>query len=140
MSINQVFIKGNITDAPELSYTGKGQAVAKFTVALNHEYKPKDKPSVKRVCFIKVTTWNKQAESCAQYLEKGQEVFVTGRLNQDIWEKDGKKFNQINIVANSGGVDFGRKSTHSAERDNQAPPDDATGQDEPSTENLEPPA
>lgn len=86
---NKVILLGNLARDPELSYTPSGQAVAKFTVAVNRSYTNKEGASVDEVDFIPVVVWGKQAENCSQYLTKGRAVLVEGRLRVRSYETQG---------------------------------------------------
>ena len=82
-----------------MSYTPKGTAVCKFTVASNRFYKQEEEMQ-KEVSFFEVSTWTRLAEVCGEYLKKGRGVRVVGRLKQDRWtDPDGKPHSRIFIVA-----------------------------------------
>ncbi len=84
---------------PELSYTPKGTALCKFTVASNRFFK-QDQETQKEVSFFDVTTWARLAEVCGEYLKKGRGVRVVGRLKQDRWtDPDGKPHSRIIVIA-----------------------------------------
>ncbi|MCP4651994.1 MAG: single-stranded DNA-binding protein [Candidatus Omnitrophica bacterium] len=93
--MNKVIITGNLTRDPELRYTPQGTAIATFTVANNEGSKEK-----KKVCFVEVTAWDKQAEFINQWFSKGKPILVEGRLQQDVWQdKDsGKNRSKIKIT------------------------------------------
>ena len=96
--MNKFISSGRLTKEPMLSYVGdKNTALTKFSIAVNRE-RDKDKAD-----FFNVTVWGKQAESCANYLVKGQSVIVDGRVEID--EKDGKYY--TNVIADR--VEFGAK-------------------------------
>lgn len=103
---NKVILQGRLTRSPELTYTPEGKPLAKFGLAVNRRYKQGDEKK-EEVCFIDVTVFGKQAESCAQYVDKGDQVIVEGRLKQDAWEKDGAKYSRHVVIAD--GVLFGNK-------------------------------
>ena len=79
---NKVIMVGNLTTDPELRYTGKGTPVANLRIAVNSSYKSGDEFK-EETLFIDVTVWGKQGESCSQYLSKGRQVLVEGRLRPD---------------------------------------------------------
>ena len=79
-SYNKVLLMGNLTKDPELRYTPAGMAVANLRMAINRKYRTKDQELKEEVCFITAVVWNKQAETCNQYLHKGSSLFVEGRL------------------------------------------------------------
>ena len=99
-SLNKVFLIGNLTRDPELRYTPSGVAVANLRLAVNRKFKDKNGELKEDTCFITVTAWDKQAETCNQYLQKGRPIFVEGRLQSRSWETtDGQKRNTIDIRA-----------------------------------------
>lgn len=98
-SFNKVILLGNLTRDPEVRYTPSGSAVASFAVAVNRKYKQGDETK-EEVSYIDITVWGKQAESCGQYLNKGDSVLIDGRLQQRRWEtEDGQKRNKVEVVA-----------------------------------------
>ncbi|MGA1842936.1 MAG: single-stranded DNA-binding protein [bacterium] len=100
--LNKVFLMGNLTRDPELRYTPNGTAVAGFGVAVNRRYTTKEGDKKEEVDFFDVEVWDKQAETCNEYLAKGSGVFVEGRLRQDRWEDEaGKKRSKLKIVAST---------------------------------------
>lgn len=115
-SINICILKGNLTRDPELSYTPSGVAVTKFSLAINYKYTNKANEQKESVCYIDIVVWNKPAIACAEYLEKGQEVFVQGRLVLDEWDDaNGNKRRKHKINAQK--VDFGRKPKNAKKTD-----------------------
>lgn len=100
-SLNKVFIIGNLTRDPEMRYTPQGTAVANLRVAANRRFKDRNTGETKEeVCFINAVVWNKQAETCNQYLSKGRPVFIEGRLQSRNWEDaQGQKRSVIEIRA-----------------------------------------
>lgn len=83
MSYQKIIITGNLGREPEMRYTPSGQAVTSFSVAVNETYTNNNGEKVKKTIWFRVTTWGKQAEICNQYLKKGQQVLVEGRMNAD---------------------------------------------------------
>ena len=99
-SYNKVLLMGNLTKDPELRYTPQGVAVANLRMAVNRKYRTKDQELKEEVCFITAVVWNKQAETCNQYLRKGSGVFVEGRLQSRNWEDNtGAKRSVIEVRA-----------------------------------------
>lgn len=97
-NVNVVVVGGNLTRDPELRYSPNGVAVGSLSVAIN-DYRAKgDRDSVS---FFDVVVFGKVAESCAEHLEKGRGVVVTGRLQQRRWEHDGTTRSKVEVVANS---------------------------------------
>ncbi|MFQ5559723.1 MAG: single-stranded DNA-binding protein [Nitrospinota bacterium] len=122
-SMNKVFLIGNLTRDPELRYTPSGAAVAGFGLAVNRKYKQGDELK-EDTCFVDITVWNRQAETCTEYLSKGSAVLVEGRLSFRSWETDdGQKRSKLDVVAinvqflsRSGGAEAGAAGAGSAER------------------------
>jgi len=92
--VNVVTLIGNLATDVELRDVGQDLQVATFVLAV-------DRPGKDEADFVRVSTWNKQAEVCAQYLVKGRKVGIDGRLRSSSWEdSDGNKRNAIEVVAN----------------------------------------
>jgi single-strand DNA-binding protein len=99
-SLNKVLLIGNLTRPPELRYTPSGTAVADLRLAVNRNYSTQTGERREETCFLTVVVWGKQAESCGEYLDKGSQVFVEGRLQTRDWEgKDGQKRTATEVVA-----------------------------------------
>jgi single-strand DNA-binding protein len=98
-NLNSILVEGNLVRDPELSYTPKGTAACKFTVASNRFYKQDDELQ-KEVAYFEVSTWARLAEVCGEYLKKGRGVRIVGRLAQDRWtDPEGKGRSRVYIVA-----------------------------------------
>ena len=99
-TVNKVMLLGNLTRDPELRYTPQGAAVCEFSLALNRSYTNKQSGQrVDEVSYIDCVAWGKTAEISAEYLKKGRQVFVEGRLTQDRWEsQEGKKMSKIRVT------------------------------------------
>jgi single-strand DNA-binding protein len=100
-TFNKVILLGNLTRDPELRYTPQGSAVCEFALALNYQYTNKQTgQKVEEVSFIDIVAWGKTGEICAEYLKKGRQVMVEGRLKQDRWDsQDGKKMSKVRVTA-----------------------------------------
>jgi single-strand DNA-binding protein len=103
MSFNKVILLGNLTRDPEMRYTPKGQAIAQIGLAVNRKWKNESGQEQEEVTFIDVTAWGKQAEVLAQYLKKGNPLFVEGRLKLDQWDDKttGQKRSKLGVVMES---------------------------------------
>lgn len=101
-SFNKVILLGNLTRDPEVRYTPNGVAVASFAIAVNRKYKQGDETK-EEVSYIDIVVFGKQAESCGQYINKGDAVLIDGRLQQRRWDdkETGQKRNKIEVVAQS---------------------------------------
>jgi single-strand DNA-binding protein len=98
-SLNKVILIGNLTRDPELRYTPQGTAIAKFGLAVNEKYKSGDEWKEK-AHFIDIVVWGKQGENCSEYLSKGRQVGIDGRLSHSTWEtEDGQKRSKLEVVA-----------------------------------------
>jgi single-strand DNA-binding protein len=99
-SLNRVLLIGNLTRPPELRYTPSGTAVADLRMAVNRSFSTQGGERREETCFLTVVVWGKQAESCSEYLDKGSQIFVEGRLQTRDWEgKDGQKRTVTEVVA-----------------------------------------
>ncbi|MBI2461943.1 MAG: single-stranded DNA-binding protein [Candidatus Rokubacteria bacterium] len=100
VSLNKVFLIGNLTRAPELRYTPSGTAVSDLRLAVNRAYTTQSGEKRQETSFLTVVVWGKQAETCGEYLDKGSPVLVEGRLQTREWEgKDGQRRNVVEVVA-----------------------------------------
>ena len=117
--MNKIIINGNLTKQPEMRYTTNEKAVTTFDIAVNEGFGDK-----KQTQFFKIVVWGKIAENCANYLDKGSKVLVSGRLSNRSYDaKDGTKKYITEIVANE--VEFlGSKGNNNS---NQAPQEDVFG-------------
>jgi single-strand DNA-binding protein len=100
VDLNHVVLIGRLTRDAELKYTANGQAVCKFSLAVNRRRKNGDQ-WVDEPNFFDVVLWGRQGESLNQYLVKGKLVGVDGELRQDRWEQDGQNRSKVEIVANN---------------------------------------
>jgi len=107
MYLNKVIIIGNLTRDPELRAIPSGTQVTGLGVATNRVWKDKDGNKQEAVEYHNVSVFGRQAETCAQYLKKGQSVLVEGRLQTRSWEADGIKKYRTEIIAER--VQFGPK-------------------------------
>lgn len=89
--VNKVILIGNLGSDPELRYTASGTAVAKFSVATTESYNDKDGNRQEQTEWHRIVVWRKLAEICGQYLSKGKQVYIEGRLRTTSYEKDGIK-------------------------------------------------
>jgi len=99
-SFNKVLLIGNLTKDPELRYTPQGTAVVNLRMAVNRRFKNKNQELKEEVCFLTAVVWDKQAETCNQYLHKGSALLVEGRLQSRSWEDNsGQKRSVIEVRA-----------------------------------------
>lgn len=107
MNVNKAIIVGNITRDPELKSLPSGQQVASFSVATNEVFKGSDGQKQERTEFHNIVAWGKTAENIAQYMRKGSQIYIEGKIQTRSWEKDGEKKYRTEIVALN--VQFGAK-------------------------------
>ena len=104
-NLNSVHLMGNLTRDPEVRHTPKGTAVCDISLAINRMLPPEQEGGERReeVTYVDVTLWGRTAENAGQYLAKGRNVFVDGRLALETWEdkQSGQKRSRLNVVAES---------------------------------------
>ena len=138
---------GRLTRDPELRYTPKGTAVADIAMAINRYRSSADGGErTEETTFVDVTLWGRQAETANQYLAKGREVFIEGRLQLDSWEdkSSGQKRSKLKVVGESmqfvggsggsqgGGSGQGGGDSQYTSRPAAAPPKQAAADPSPS--------
>ena len=114
---------GRLTRDAEMKYTSGGMAICKFAIAVNARVKHGES-WVDEASFFDVTVFGKAAEAINQYLVKGKQVAIEGRLKQDRWEKDGQ--NHSRVVINADNVQL--LGGGEARPDNQARPQTSSAQ------------
>ena len=98
--LNKVMIIGNLGKDPEMRYTANGSAVTNFNVAVSRQYSATDGERREETEWFTVVAWNKLAEQCNQFLQKGRKVYVEGRLQTRSWDgQDGQKRYRTEVVA-----------------------------------------
>ena len=128
--VNKVILIGNLGKDPEVRYTPGGQAVANFTIATNENWTDKQGQKQERTEWHRIVVWGKAAENCGEYLSKGRQVYIEGRLQTREWtNKEGAKQYTTEVVANqvvflSGGE---RGQGRGAGRSGSAAPSDDFG-------------
>ena len=86
MSVNKCLFIGNLTADPEIRTMPNGEQVANFTIALNEKYKAKDGNVVENVEYVRIVLYRRLAEIAGQYLTKGSQVYIEGRLKTRKWQ------------------------------------------------------
>lgn len=98
--LNKVQIIGNLGADPEMRYTANGSATTQFKVAVNRTYNDASGERKQETEWFRVVTWNRLAETCAQYLAKGRQVYVEGRLQTRSWDdQQGVKRYMTELIA-----------------------------------------
>lgn len=99
-SVNKVILLGNLGADPELRYTPSGVPVATFNMATNERWKDKDGNDQQRTEWHRIVAWRRSAEIASEYLSKGRQVYIEGRLQTRNWEgQDGIKRYTTEIIA-----------------------------------------
>jgi single-strand DNA-binding protein len=100
MSFNKIILVGNLGRDPELRYTPQGTPVCSFSLATNERRKDKTGEMQDQTTWFKVTLWNRQAETAAQYLQKGRPVYIEGRLRvEEYTDRDGNQRHSLEVNA-----------------------------------------
>ncbi len=99
--LNKVFLIGRLTFDPELRRTATGTAVTELRMATTRKWQGRDGESREETLFIDVTVWDRQAETCCQFLRKGSSIHVEGSLKTDTWDDKttGEKRSKIRLTA-----------------------------------------
>jgi single-strand DNA-binding protein len=97
--VNKVILVGRLGADPEMRYTASGTAVCRLSVATSRTYTDKQGNRQEETAWHRVDTWGKLAEICGQYLSKGRQVYIEGRIKYGSYEKDGVKHYTTDIVA-----------------------------------------
>ena len=114
-SVNKVILLGNLGKDAELSYLPSGQAVSKFTLATSRRFKDRTDEWQEQTEWHNIVMWAKMAENLTQYLTKGRQVYVEGRIQSRTWEgRDGSKHHSTDIVANDVVLVSGRGGEESS--------------------------
>ena len=101
-SLNKVQLIGHLGKDPEIKYTPQGTPVARITIATNERWKDKDGNWQDRTEWHNVVLWQRMAEIAGEYLKKGRQVFIEGRLQTRSWDdkQSGQKKYMTEVVAN----------------------------------------
>lgn len=98
--INKVILIGRLGRDPEVRYTPDGTAVANFSIATSEEWKDKNSGEKReKTEWHRIVAWRRLGEICGEYLSKGREVYVEGKLQTRSWEQDGVTRYMTEIVA-----------------------------------------
>jgi len=134
--MNTILLAGNLTDEPELRYTGSGTAVANATLATNERYKNQEGELQEEATFHDLVVWGNQAEVMSEYADKGQFLVIRGTVQTNEWEdNDGntRRDKEVKVLEFDFGprvnVDASGGSTQSEPRQQQ-PAGEASGGDE----------
>ena len=99
-SVNKVILIGNLGGDPEIRYLPSGQPVTNFSIATTEKWTGKDGNPGERTEWHRIVVFGKQAETCKEYLKKGRQAYVEGRLQTREWQnKEGQKQKSTEIIA-----------------------------------------
>ena len=101
MSVNKVIVLGRLGQDPELKYTPSGAAVCNFSVATSDSWTDKEGKKQEKTEWHRIVVWGKLAELCNQYLSKGKQAYVEGKLETRSWDKDGTKMYTTEVKAST---------------------------------------
>lgn len=131
--LNKVMIIGHLGRDPEMRYTPSGRPVTTFTVAVSRSWNTVDGERHNETEWFNIVAWGNLAEICKQYLYKGQQVYVEGRLQTRRWEdKEGQKHVSVEIVASEMMMLSERRENNQAQE-----PETAGEQPEPAVDEDE---
>lgn len=100
--VNKAILVGRLGKDPEIKYTPSGTAIANFSIATSENFKDKDGQKQERTEWHRIVAFGKLAEICGEYLAKGKQVYVEGRIQTRSWDdKNGNKRYTTEIIANT---------------------------------------
>ena len=134
MSVNKVILLGRLGQDPELKYTPGGSPVCNFSLATTESWTDKQGAKQEKTEWHRVVVWGKLAELCNQYLAKGRQAFLEGRLQTRSWDdKDGNKRYTTEILASTVQFIGGATASNNDQRSNT--PDNNSYNQAPATDN-----
>ena len=120
--LNKVTIIGHLGRDPEMRFTAAGKPVTTFTVAVSRTWNSGDGERHSETEWFNVVAWGSLAETCKQYLSKGQQVYIDGRLQTRRWDdKEGNKRTSVEISANEM-IMLGDRRTEAGHAGEGSPP------------------
>ena len=114
--MNKVFLIGRLTRDPELRYTGSNIPVATFSIAVNRNFT--NQSGEREADFINIIVWRKQAENVKNYVKKGSQVAIDGRIQTSSYERDGVRRYNTEVVADNVQFLDSRSSSNSGDSEN----------------------
>ena len=123
-SLSKVILVGNLGSDPEMRYTPNGKAVTSFNIATNRRYTTSAGESKEDTDWFRISVWGKQAEQCNQFLNKGKQVYVEGRLHARSWQgQDGQMRTSLEVTAERV-LFLGRRAVTSLPEGEEIEPED----------------
>lgn len=120
--VNKAILVGRLGKDPEIKYTPSGTAVTNFTMATSENFKDKDGQKQERTEWHRIVAFGKLAEICGEYLAKGKQIYIEGRIQTRSWDdKNGNKRYTTEIVANT--MQMLGKADEAAKGGTEPPPD-----------------
>ena len=102
MSVNKAILIGRLGVDPEVRYTSDGTAVASFRIATSERWTNKKGEKEERTEWHRIVAWRRLGEICGEYLSKGRQVYIEGRIQTRSWEdRDGNKRWTTEIIASN---------------------------------------
>ncbi len=99
-SLNKAMLIGNLGSDPEMRFTPSGNPVTTFRIAVNRTFNSPEGERKEETEWFSIVAWSRLAETCNQYLTKGQKVYVEGRLHTRTWDgQDGQKHYRTEVIA-----------------------------------------
>ena len=126
--LNKVMVIGHLGKDPEMRYTPSGRPVTTFSVAVSRSWNTADGERRTETEWFNIVAWGNLAEICKQYLNKGQQVYIEGRLQTRRWEdKENQKHTSVEVVANEMMMlgdrrDNNKQSEESEQEEDQSEP------------------
>ncbi|NPB07228.1 MAG: single-stranded DNA-binding protein [Aquificae bacterium] len=99
--LNRVFLIGRLVKDPTITYLPSGTPVVEFTIAYNRRFRNQEGQWQEETHFFEVKAYGKSAEDWGTRFSKGYMVLVEGRLAQEKWEREGKTFSRVRVIADS---------------------------------------
>ena len=128
-SVNKVILVGHVGADPEPRYTASGTAVVNLRMATNEVWRDSEGKDQDQTEWHRVVLWGKQAEFAANYIKKGQLIYVEGRLQTRTWEdrdKIERRTTEVraNVITLLGGLKTGEKAEEDIQAVSEEPPGD----------------
>jgi single-strand DNA-binding protein len=135
-SVNKVILIGNLGRDPEVRYTPSGTAVANFSLATTENWTNREGERESRTEWHRIVAWGRLGEICGEYLAKGKQVFIEGRIRTNEWEdQNGNKRETKEIVALSMQMLGSRRETEAFGGESSGP-ERASGSGGPAEDDI----
>jgi single-strand DNA-binding protein len=122
--LNKVLLIGRLGQDPEMRYTPSGKPLTKFQLAVNRSWTTDGEKKTETEWF-NIVAWGKLAEICNQYLSKGQQVYIDGRLHTRYWQDDeGANHSTVEVITQEMIMLGNRSDNTDADADRDIPDED----------------